>query len=160
MKQLQTHTHTHSEQCVCVCSSEVCNRKTAQTFSGETSKPQLSSSSSPDSALFQHVCFQTERSVLMPRRRRIPGPQIKLRDGGNASAARSHRQNSHQKKKQKKRKAGASEHTHTCRQKEREREHPKTDVSFLLRLKMEGWWRDDGGLKEGWWRDDGGMVEG
>lgn len=58
------------------------------------------------------------------RRRRIHGLKIKLRDGGEASAARSHVQNIQ-------RKAGASEHTHTCRQRERERE------SLLLLLRRE-----------------------
>ena len=70
-----------------------------------------------------------ERSLLMRRRwRRIPGLQIKLRDGGNtsaAAAARSHIQNIQQKREEEEkedREAGASEHTQTCRQRERERE--------------------------------------
>ena len=70
-----------------------------------------------------------ERSLLMRRRwRRIPGLQIKLRDGGNTSAAAaacSHIQNIQQKREEEEkedREAGASEHTQTCRQRERERE--------------------------------------
>ena len=99
-----------------------------------------------------------ERSFLMQqqqqrrrRRRRIPGLQIKLRDGGNTSAApaaRSHIQNIHQNKRRRREEGQggwASEHTHTCRQRERESTPKLTSASsWDATSSLGSGWRDDG----------------